>query len=73
MGKVNQLWPGEFDILSQDLPSGSYWNVARAKPRREGQGKWIRLQIDPPRPVGAHTKLRFRYHLTGTSQMTATL
>ena len=30
-----------------------------------------RLGIAPPRPVGAHTKLRFRYHLTGGSTMTA--
>jgi hypothetical protein len=28
------------------------------------------LQIEPPRPVGARTKLRFRYHLTGASAMT---
>jgi hypothetical protein len=39
-------------------------------PRQNAPGKWIRLQIDPTRPVGAHTKLRIRYYLTGTSRMT---
>jgi hypothetical protein len=30
----------------------------------------LRLHIDPPRPVGKPTKLRFRYHLQGASVMT---
>lgn len=30
----------------------------------------ISLQIEPPRPVGAKTKLRFRYHLTRASALT---
>jgi hypothetical protein len=32
--------------------------------------KWLRLQIEPPRPVGEHTELRFRYYLAGTGNMT---
>ncbi len=68
-----KYWPGEFEIVSDDLPSGSQWNVARAVPQPDTKGKWIRLPIVPPRPVGARTKLRFRYHLTGTSQMTVQL
>ena len=58
------------DVVTKGLPADSWWGVARAVPRKEGKGKWIRLEIRPPRPVGARTKLRFRYHLTGASAMT---
>ncbi len=69
-----KYWPGDFEIVtasgSSRAPAGSNWGVARAVPRQRGAGKWIRLQISPVRSVGAHTKLRFRYHLSGTSRMT---
>jgi hypothetical protein len=67
-----KYWPGELEIVSkeQDLPPDSYWAAAKAVPRKDGKGKWIRLMIDPPKPVGAHTKLRFRYHLTGATELT---
>jgi hypothetical protein len=67
-----KYWPGEFEALvaSGGAPEDSYWGVAKAVPRRDGQGKWIRLELAPLRRVGAHTKLRFRYHLTGASDMT---
>lgn len=65
-----KYWPGEFDVVTKDAPAGRYWGAARAVPRKDGRGRWIRLQIAPPRPAGAHTKLRFRYHLTGASKMT---
>lgn len=69
-GPKEKYWPGEFEIVEKDLPTDSYWRVARAVPRKNDKGKWIRLQIDPVRVVGAHTKLRFRYHLTGSRRMT---
>jgi hypothetical protein len=67
-----KYWPGDLDIVTEKsgAPAGSWWGVARAVPRREGRGKWLRLQIAPPRPVGERTKLRFRYHLTGARDMT---
>jgi hypothetical protein len=66
-----KYWPGDFDIVGKEqAPADSYWNVARAVPRGDRGEKWLRLQISPPRPVGQHTKLRFRYHLTGASEMT---
>jgi len=68
--EMPKYWPGEFELATRDLPAGSYWGVARAVPQRNAKGKWIRLQIQPPRPVGSHTKLRFRYHLAGATQMT---
>jgi hypothetical protein len=67
-----KYWPGAFEVLtpSKGAPDDSYWGVARAVPHQETKGKWIRLEIKPPRPVGAHTKLRFRYFLSGSSAMT---
>ena len=51
------------------LPCGK--SGAKAVPRSDGEpGRWIRLQIEPPRPVGARTQLRFRYHLTGAQRLT---
>jgi hypothetical protein len=69
-GPKEKYWPGDFDLVEKDLPAGSYWRVARAVPRKDSTGKWIRLQITPARPVGARTKLRFRYHLAGATGMT---
>jgi hypothetical protein len=68
-----KYWPGNLEIPARGerLPAGSYGGVARAVPRREGRGRWIQLQITPPRPVGEHTKLRLRYYLSGASAMTA--
>lgn len=67
----SKYWPGEFEIVTQAAPAGRYWGVARAVARKDVKGKWIRLVIDPPRPVGERTKLRFRYHLTGATSLTA--
>ena len=69
-----KYWPGELEIVSkpQDLPPDTYWAVAKAVPRKDApRSKWIRLMIDPPKPVGQHTKLRFRYHLVGATELTA--
>ncbi len=67
-----KYWPGEFEVLTRTkgAPEDAYWGVAKAVPRKDGKGKWIRLQLTPIRRVGAHTKLRFRYHLAGASAMT---
>ena len=69
-GPKEKYWPGDFE-LAEKPPAGAYWRAARVVPRRDGKSKLIRLQITPPRPVGAHTKLRFRYHLTGATSLTA--
>ena len=68
-GPKEKYWPGDFQIVEQS-PTGSYWRAAKSVPRKDGKAAMVRLQIEPPRPVGAHTKLRFRYHLTGASAMT---
>jgi hypothetical protein len=69
-GPKEKYWPGEFEIIEKNLPADSYWRVARAVPRKDGKGKWIRLQIAPDRPIGERTKMRFRYHVTGARAMT---
>jgi hypothetical protein len=69
-GEKEKYWPGDFEIVDKGLPADSYSRVARAVPRKDGKGQWVRLQIEPPRPVGAHTKLRFRYHLSGAAALT---
>src|SRR6185503_12094107 len=68
-GPKEKYWPGDFELVEKP-PAAAFWRAARAVPRRDGKSKLIRLQIAPPRPVGAYTKLRFRYHLTGTTNMT---
>jgi len=71
-GPQEKYWPGDFELTDQDLPADSYWRVARAVPRGDqSAGKWIRLQIAPPRPVGQHTKLRIRYWQRGAKQLIA--
>ena len=67
-GPKEKYWPGDFELV-ETPPAGAYWRAARSVPRKDGKGKLARLQIEPPRPVGAHTKLRFRYHLTGAAAM----
>jgi hypothetical protein len=66
-----KYWPGDFNILTKGTPKDSYWGVAQSVPKDKGH--WIRLEVAPPRPVGEHTKLRFRYHLTGVKSMTVQL
>lgn len=68
-GAKDRYWPGDFE-LAETPPPGSFWRAARAIPRGNGASKGVSLVIDPPRPVGTRTKLRFRYHLTGASTMT---
>jgi hypothetical protein len=69
---LKKYFPGEFEIemAADRLPKDSYWAAARAIPKKDGKGKWLRLQIEPTTRVGAHTKLRFRYHLAGATKLT---
>jgi len=69
-GPKEKYWPGDFEIADKDAPAGTYWRAARAVLRKDGKSKLVRLQIEPPRPVGARTKLRFRYYLDGATEMT---
>ncbi len=68
-GPKERYWPGDFTI-EENPPTGAWWRAARSVPRRGDGAPMIVLPIAPPRPVGARTKLRFRYYLTGTSAMT---
>jgi hypothetical protein len=66
-----KYFPGDFEVVTRDAPPGAYRGAARAVPHAPTAGKWIRLQLDPPRTVGERTKLRFRYHVTGARSMIA--
>jgi hypothetical protein len=68
-GPKEKYWPGDFELVEQP-PAGSYWRTAKSVPRKDGKAIMVRLQIEPRRQVGAHTKVRFRYHLTGATAMT---
>ena len=67
-GEKEKYWPGDLALVDNP-PAGAYWKAARSVPK-SGVGQMISLRIDPPRPVGAHTRLRFRYHLSAATQMT---
>jgi len=70
-GEKEKYWPGDFEIVEgARAPAGTYWRAARAVPRKDSKGKWIRIQIAPPRPVGETTRLRFRGHPTGVAALT---
>jgi len=65
-----RYWPGTFEIVTRTAPKGVFGGAVRAVQREKAPGKWIRVELKPPRTVGAHTKLRFRYHLSGAKSMT---
>ena len=68
----DKMWPGTYEVVRpSQAPGGSWWGVARAVPQEKTKGgKWIRMQIKPPRRVAETTKLRFRYLLRGATRMT---
>jgi hypothetical protein len=66
-GPKENYWPGDY-LIAETPPAGAWWRAARSVPRRDGV-QMVVLPIAPPRPVGARTRLRFRYHLTGASSM----
>jgi hypothetical protein len=69
-GEKEKYWPGDFEIVEgAKAPAGAYWRAARAVPRKDAKGKWIRIQIAPPRPVGETTRLRFRAHAAGVASL----
>jgi len=67
-GEKEKYWPGDL-LLAENPPAGGYWRASRSVPK-PGGGQMITLRLQPPRPVGARTKLRFRYHLSGANEMT---
>lgn len=68
-GEKAKYWPGDFELV-ENPPAGAFWRAAKAIPQRDSSDTWVRLPIEPPRPVGERTKLRFRYYLTGAGRVT---
>jgi hypothetical protein len=64
-GEKEKYWPGDFELINGTFPD-SYWKVAKAVTLNE-KSKVVRLEIKPERPLGAHTKLRFRYYTADSS------
>ena len=67
-GEKEKYWPGDLQLV-ENPPDGAFWRAARSV-FKDGSGQMISLPIVPPKPVGARTKLRFRYYLEGASQIT---
>jgi hypothetical protein len=67
-GPKEKYWPGEF-LIEENPPAGAWWRAARSVPRKSDGAQMVVLPIAPPRPVGAHTKVRFRFHLTGATSL----
>jgi hypothetical protein len=70
-GEKEKYWRGDGELVADGLPPGSAWRAMRAVPRKDGRGKLVSLLLDPWRRVGAHTKLRFKFHLRGTTSIIA--
>lgn len=67
-GEKDKYWPGDFTI-EENPPTGAYWRAAKSVPRPNAT-PFVRVGIEPPRPVGARTKIRFRYHVNGATSLT---
>lgn len=63
-----RCFPGQWAI-AKPAPPGSYWDVAQAVPVGGGKESHVLLKFTPPRPLGARTRLRFRYRVRGADRM----
>jgi inosine-uridine nucleoside N-ribohydrolase len=70
-GRQGKEWPGDFEIVPHKPPRTGKAARSVADPKRGAP--WIRLHLRGERPVGAATRLRFRYHLTGADAMRVAL
>jgi hypothetical protein len=66
-GDKETYWPGNFELVQSPVPD-SYWRAAKSI-ALTGGGKEVRIDIKPDRPLGAHTKIRFRYHAANTETL----
>jgi hypothetical protein len=71
-GPKEKYWPGEFTIVDNP-PRGADWRAAESVPRPNARGQIVSIEINPPRPVGEKTKLRFRYFAEDISELTVQL
>ncbi len=65
-GRQGAEWPGNFTIVSKEKPLS--WKAARAVPEPRG-GQWINVGLRGNRPLGATTRVRFRYHLSKSDSL----
>lgn len=69
---LDQFFPGTYQIAPKP-PAGSFWAAVQAVPAEDGKTSHVRLKLSPVRHVGRHTKLRFRYWLSGAAGMKVVL
>jgi hypothetical protein len=70
-GRQGKEWPGDFEIVAHKPPRT--WKAARSIIEPKSGKPWIRLDPRGERPLNDTTRLRFRYHLTGSESMTVSL
>jgi hypothetical protein len=61
-GRQGKEWPGDFEIVPG---KGYFWHAARSVENKDTGAPWLRLHLRGERPLGAATRLSFRYRLTG--------
>jgi hypothetical protein len=64
-GRQGKEWPGTFALEK----GGYFGKAARSVPNADTGTPWIRLHLRGERPVGAATRLTFRYRLSGAMKM----
>jgi inosine-uridine nucleoside N-ribohydrolase len=70
-GRQGKEWLGDFEIVSHKPPLT--WKTARSIVEPKSGKPWLRLGLRGERPLEETTRLRFRYHLTGTTALTVSL
>jgi arylsulfatase A-like enzyme len=71
-GRRGGDWDGDFEVVEPGAGAGEPTRCVRAVAGESGAGPGVRLrlQVQPPLPVGARSLLRFRYRLEGAEDMT---
>jgi inosine-uridine nucleoside N-ribohydrolase len=69
-GRQGKEWPGDFEIA---VGKGYFWHAARSVKNTETGAPWVRLHLRGRRPLGAATRLSFRYRLTGADGLRVVL
>ncbi len=70
-GKQGTEWPGDFEIVPHQSPLT--WKAAKWVTNPKTNLVWIRVGLRGERPLGAMNRLRFRYRVAGTGDITVTL
>jgi hypothetical protein len=70
-GKQGAEWLGRFEIVPHEKPLT--WKAARSITDEKTDGARLEVSLRGSRALSAHTRLRFRYRLTGSNAIEAVL